>query len=271
LSLTIPHGGVGKYEIQKQATLNTWASHRVEGIDILNVEGDVIKGHPDISIHGKHQWKSYSGSSEDIQKIKTSIQDKNYSVFAHNENNFLKLNVPDSYGLLIIKTLLSFEYLLNNFNHRFFFRTINGGFVVQENLLEVFKRCPDTNFVTGSVGVWDSQKYGDIVFVGGMNMLMSRDVVEKMVDHKDDMIDITLQNQKELVDDRVYGLFFRSFGIPITDPRSVGYYKIDINDENQVETKYNSNAPFYYFCSTGKPIHNLIMEKHYGNAKRNIQ
>ncbi len=106
------------------------------------------------------------------------------------------------------KTIRAFEILLQNNNFDYIFRTNSSSYINIERLVEYLDDKPLDNFYHGMIG-----HHGDINFASGCGYFISKDVVEKVVENKDNW-------PHQIIDDVAIAFLLRSIGIyPTLAPR----------------------------------------------------
>lgn len=151
-------------------------------------------------------------------------------------------NYPEGLHNIGYKTIRAFEILLQNNNFDYIFRTNSSSYVNIERLVEYLDDKPLDNFYHGIIG-----HHGDINFASGCGYFISKDVVEKVVENKDNW-------PHQIIDDVAIAFLLRSIGIyPTLAPR----LDIDsiIDDDYYVMGKKLEKSlidkNFHFRCKTG--------------------
>lgn len=158
------------------------------------------------------------------------------------EGDKIITNYPEGFHNIGYKTIRSFEILLQNNNFDYIFRTNSSSYVNIEKLVDYLDDKPVDNFYHGIIG-----HHGDVNFASGCGYFLSRDVVEKVVENKNNW-------SHQIIDDVAIALLLRSIGIyPTLAPR----LDIDsiIDDEYYVMGKKLEKSlidqNFHFRCKTG--------------------
>lgn len=101
------------------------------------------------------------------------------------------------------KTLNLFEYLINNYDFDYIFRTNLSSYVNINSLVDFIKDKPNDNFYSGVVG-----NSGDIKFASGSGYFISRDLIKKVINNKSNW-------DHNLIDDVSLGKLMMKLNIPI--------------------------------------------------------
>lgn len=148
--------------------------------------------------------KHYYGRREEDQTEILEMDDRIYCL------------TEETYKNMIYKTIEAFEYLLDNYNFSYIFRTCNGSYLNLERLLQWASNKNETGVYCGVVG-----NFRDIEFVSGAGYLISRDVVEKVVSYsKSNVVG------DDLVDDVELARILKEFGI---SPQRLDSSRIDMD------------------------------------------
>lgn len=86
-------------------------------------------------------------------------------------------NSPEDWSLIGLKTLLAFKHVLENYDFEYLFRTNTSSYLDTAGLLDFLEGKPKTSVYGGVVG----KVFGISEFASGAGILLSRDVVERIV------------------------------------------------------------------------------------------
>ena len=130
------------YITLEQASKNTWASIKHPNIQILY-------------LHSKPEITPYISNNE---------------LFVNGNEGWLNIGH---------KTINAYEYLLNNLDVDYVYRTNLSSYVHQEGLYNYVNTCPETNVYNGVVG-----NHNGTPFASGCGYLISKDLMRYVVDNK---------------------------------------------------------------------------------------
>ena len=147
-------------------------------------------------------------------------------------------HVPDKYSLIGLKTLETFELVLDKFDFDYIYRTNVSSYVDLKKLSEYISDQSKTSFYAGFMG-----RHSGIRFVSGSGYFLSRDLVMKILAnrHKWDHGE---------VDDVALGKILNELGVQITE---IG--RTDILDPIDFDAAL-SRTPlesFHFRCKTKEP------------------
>lgn len=165
-------------------------------------------------------------------------------------------NYPEGFHNIGYKTIRAFEILLKNNNFDYIFRTNSSSYVDIQSLLDYLDDKPLDNFYHGVIGHYSKTslldnrvnlKPIDIEFASGSGYFLSKDVVEKVVENKNNW-------PHQIIDDVAIAYLLRDIDIyPTLAPR----LDIDsiIDDEYYVMgrklEKSLIDKNFHFRCKTG--------------------
>jgi hypothetical protein len=86
------------------------------------------------------------------------------------------------------KMMLAYEYCLKHFDFDFILRICNTSYIDIEAMVKYFNSIRKERIYDGTRNLYNNE----ISFVTGFNSYLSRDTVEKVVEHKQDYLDIKL-------------------------------------------------------------------------------
>jgi len=170
-----------------------------------------------------------------------------------NNTSYTDLNIPkehiyisntsESYipGILI-KTIQTMDFVNKNFVYKHILRTNLSSFFILENLLKTCYLLPDRNLYAGVIG-----NHNNILFASGAGFWMSKDIVEKIIAHKNNI-------DYSIIDDVAIGKLLSSIQItPLprydldknipydTEEKSIILNEIIANDHYHIRIKNNNN------------------------------
>lgn len=148
----------------------------------------------------------------------------------------LVVNAPEGLENIGYKMIEAFKYILN-VNHKFSFvyRTNLSSYISIPVLLENIKKRKSEECYSGVVGI-----HNGIKFASGSGYLISRDLVEKVVQKRNDWDHVYL-------DDVALGKILNTMNIPITE-----FPRVDIPDIKALKKiKKVDSKVFHYRCKSG--------------------
>ena len=131
----------------------------------------------------------------------------------------LCIAVPDTWYLVAMKTIHSFEYLLKYSDFDYLFRTNLGSYVHLENLQNHLQQMPRRKLYLAKSGTFTVRGYFENQLYGsGSGFAISRDVVERLVVDKKDIIQQQLAYNGRMVDDVLFGRkIISDYGIDVIE------------------------------------------------------
>jgi hypothetical protein len=134
----------------------------------------------------RETWFNYKKDDAGVDVIfykdnQNDIQKYSYPVF----NNFdLVLPINDGFFNLGHKTIMAFEWVNQNYDYEYIYRSNLGAFVDIKNILSFLSDKPKDNFYCGIVGK-DSFYLGrEVEFASGSGYFLSKNLVELVVKNK---------------------------------------------------------------------------------------
>jgi hypothetical protein len=121
---------------------------------------------------------------------------------------------PDGFFDMGRKTLAAFEWALANREFNYVFRANASLYVDKPGLLRYVQEKPETCVALGVVAECGEFEGETFPFMWGPSYLLSRDVVEKVVEHKDDW-------NHRMMDDNAISYLLREIGIPLDNRASM--------------------------------------------------
>lgn len=91
-------------------------------------------------------------------------------------------NSPEDWSLIGLKTIMAFKHVLENYDFDYLFRTNTSSYLDTGGLLDFLEGKPKASVYGGVVG----KVFGNSEFASGAGILLSRDVVEKIVSKSKD-------------------------------------------------------------------------------------
>lgn len=165
-----------------------------------------------------------------------------------------ELDFPNSYFLMPLRTLASFHFLLTNFSFDFVLRTTSTCYVDQSALLETLNR-----FSPGRIYAGELLNFDGIDFVGGSSILLSRDVVEKIVANGSNF-------SFDAYDDVALGKLIKFWNL--ADPIALDIFKVDALANVDLAISNRHERTFLYSCKTdartreSEPVVQLMSKVH---------
>jgi hypothetical protein len=176
----------GDYKNLENSIKETWFNLRNEEVEII----------------------FYSDNDTETEKL-------DYPVLRGND---LILPCADGYFTCGIKTALAFDWLLQNYNFDYVYRSNLGAFVDPSKIINFLEDKPKNGFYCG---IYGNYLHTGVKFVSGSGFFLSKDLVELLV----------IQNEnfnKNLIDDVAIGEFMHHHEIEI-DKSAV---RCDVLDKN---------------------------------------
>jgi hypothetical protein len=91
-------------------------------------------------------------------------------------------NSPEDWSLIGLKTIMAFKHVLENYDFEYLFRTNTSSYLDTAGLLDFLKGKPKASVYGGVVG----KVFGNLEFASGAGILLSRDVVKRIVSRSKD-------------------------------------------------------------------------------------
>jgi hypothetical protein len=91
-------------------------------------------------------------------------------------------NSPEDWSLIGLKTIMAFKHVLENYDFEYLFRTNTSSYLDTDGLLDFLEGKPKTSLYGGVAG----KVFGNSEFASGAGILLSRDVVERIVSRSED-------------------------------------------------------------------------------------
>ena len=161
---------------------------------------------------------TYQDLEKSIKETWYKLKNNDVEVIFYKENNYNSretqfdspdLRVPclDGFFQLGLKTLLSFEWVLENYNFDYIFRTNLGSFVNPTSIIEFVKEKPKKEFYCGIIGKYNLDR--EITYASGSGYFLSKDLVEKVVLNKQFW-------KHNVVDDVAIGELLSNLGVSVS-------------------------------------------------------
>lgn len=155
------------------------------------------------------------------------------------------------------KTIESFQYLFDNEEFDFIFRTNSSSFINIYKMIEFLSNKPKERFYCGYINMLKETK---ILFASGSGYFLSKDVVKLILENKDKW-------NHEFIDDVSLGILCRELSIDLVQSK-----RCDISNVDMEITSDLLNNHFHFRCKTnsiGRKDDSLIMRKLYDYIKNN--
>jgi hypothetical protein len=164
------------------------------------------------------------------------------------KDRILTVPVPERRSLIGLKTLLAFEYALENYDFDFVLRTNSSSYIDVQGLTDFVVNQPPKNFLGGVQGNFFGQK-----FTSGAAYLLSRDVVSALARSGASLW------QHHVVDDVAMSIVVEELQLA----RSVPIERIILNDwEEAAETPAEEfEGVFHFRCKTGNASETIAIMK----------
>ena len=165
-------------------------------IDALSRTTWSYRTHPDV--HTIHYYGSKDSRGDTFSGFKHLPAENSCTVYSPTLSNYNnEIMVCDSYDVLNssvhvdprnIKLIMAYEYALNNYDFDFVVRVCNTTYVDIPKMHRFFDNYPrKTRVYNGARNLYNYDYY----FVSGFGNYMSRDVVEQLVNHKEEFLQLT--------------------------------------------------------------------------------
>lgn len=166
------------YNVMPETSLNTWDSAEVNEIETVYYFGQPVK---------------------------------------ENTDKFIYFDVKECYQTMGVKTLLAFEWALQNKEFDYILRANASTYVDKKKLIEYIQGLPEENVANGLVVTSGHQV--EHSWIWGVHYILSKDVVKKMVEHKD-TLDVSV------MDDVGLSKMLHELNVPLSDIRSCTIDKV---------------------------------------------
>jgi hypothetical protein len=222
---------MAKTIILNQATLHP----DYQGVDNKGKEtwGSIIN--PDVRII--HYYGKYDSNGELTTKFDTLpedgeclLYDENTLIIGTYDNNYPSDHprhsiIPDARNE---KLILALEYCINNFEFDYLLRICNTTYVDVNKMADYFDALPRTKVYDGARNLYNYETF----FVAGHSAYMSHDVVDLLVQHKEDYLASSYPEDLATGQIIIHDLEYTSF--------------------DYLDTKYNYH-PSHFFVTTETP------------------
>lgn len=181
-----------------------------------------------------------------------ALFDSNNTNIVIDSNNII-VNSPERRDNLLYKTIKAMEYCLHSYpDYDYFFRPNCGSYVNTRLLHNFLTDKPTSQYYSAINGI-----HNNIKFASGSCILMSRDVVQFLVDHQNELE----YNGNILMDDVAIGKLLLDNKFILHNDAM----RVDCHNESQLMSNFNANCYHYYFCHTINPqlinlCHQLTLE-----------
>ena len=206
---------------------------------------------PIVFIKHKEVWQKYMNNDADIlclfRNTEKNLKEDHYLDI---NNNTLSIKGNHKYGA-IENPLKTMKYLNYYYTYDYLLTTTSSCFWVLPKLKIILTQLPKTGIYFGSTA-YPEPKYGNAIFVSGSGIIMSRDVVQLLIND----IDI-LSQDKDTPDDVIISkCLFKHNVLPTHYPRydfvdnridNVEQRIIETNNQNicQYRAKNEANRLYY--------------------------
>jgi len=164
------------YEMLENTIRETWFNYRNNEVEIIFYKDDL---------------KRYVNQSEPLL-----------------ENNTLFLPCKDGFNTLGEKTLKAFQWVCENYNFDYIYRSNLGAYVNVDKMINFLKDKPNNNFYCGIKGYDNYYVKDGVNFASGSGYFLSKDLVELVNNNQNEW-------KHNIVDDVALGYIMRNFNIEI--------------------------------------------------------
>jgi hypothetical protein len=199
-------------------------------------------------------------------KIKTFFYYGGHKEFKVENENIYCSSVED-YGKLGLKTVETFEYIYNNYDFKYIFRTNAGTYIKYNELLNHLSDKPMENYYSGIIG-----HYANTDYASGSGYFLSRDVVKKILDNRE-------QLSHNFIDDVELGILLKKLDIIVSEDAirisinyDPGYRTFEYQKgRNQVNKEEIENMNYHYRLKSNNRLFDIDEMKniHNGNINHN--
>lgn len=130
-------------------------------------------------------WQQYLNVDPDIKVLMVygnqhNFEPQNYDlIYDDIEENY--------YPGMILKTMRAFEYIDDHYNYDFLVRTNLSTFWDMSKLKQRLENQPKQKCLTGSLRRCRYKGKPSPDYIGGINLVLSRDLVQKLIEYKDEV------------------------------------------------------------------------------------
>lgn len=195
----------------------------------------------------KRTWIEQSKKNENIKIFSIYGRDHTNNYMFIDEQNILIyddsiiVNTPDRRNNLLRKTIKSMEYCLKHYpDYTHYFRPNCGSYINTRLLYNFLSDKPLERYYSAINGIYQNIKYAS-----GSCILMSKDIVQFLVDNQDKLE----YNGNILMDDVSIGYGLLSNGYLLYNDA----LRIDCPDAQTLIQNFNTKCYHYYFCHTINP------------------
>jgi len=157
---------------------------------------------------------------------------------------------------LLVKTVNCFEYIYNNYDFDYIFRTNLSSFIDINGLIKKFKSLPKNKVYGGH-----STSVSDFRYISGAGIIFSKDIVKLIIENKKSF-------NISIIDDVAFGQLLHKFNINIIEQKRKNYFRDELRlvaidkNENFNDDISNEELLFIYL--------DILRSKRYHSRFKNM-
>lgn len=219
--------------IYETGQLQTWIEDSPNSVQIINVYGQTptkLMRKIDFT-HEKLRWQSSTGKliyifDWFVSYILRKINNPRWEIKKHKEVINLTVNFPSTNLTLPNIEIALFRYFLKNTKAKFLYMSNTSSYINIYKLIKEIEKFSQIKVYGGTI-----QKYLDLEFVSGSNRILSRDLVEFIVDNFNKW-------QFQYLDDVAMSKMLKNLNTNKVEVSSISFTSIkEINNMNPAELK----------------------------------
>lgn len=242
-------GGDKRHAKMEAACRDTWARERPGGVNVLFVKGrsgQLERRALGLLRRMNTRFKICTRMSMIIGLMVRVLSNAMVRI----EDDACRVNVPDSWFLLSIKTIRSFAYLLDISDFDYIFRTNVSSYIDLEMLQRFVAKLEPKNLYLAKKMIYrGDNEYQGLIYGSGAGFCISRDVVIRLVKDQNLIIREQLEKCGTLIDDMQFGeVIINRYGVQLVEGVR---YDIDAGGLREDDVQVNTVDDQYHYYFTG--------------------